>query len=567
MKKAAIYLRVSSEKQAGDDKVSIESQLADCEAYCKQKGYTVVARYVDKEKYRVKGRLVQPSGQRKDRPGYKAMLKAAQAGEFDVIVAWKEDRLYRGMYAAIPLSELLDEKGKALEIELVKETFDRKMVGVKAAVGKIEVDNIRERTMMGRKARLEKGQLPGGNQVKYGYKRVDKHLEMEEPEAEIVHQIFAWYIAGENTMSMRRRLIAMGTPTRKGELWSKRTIKKIVTFEGYATGKIPTTLDGETFYLPAPPIITMETWDKAQKVRIGNKVKARNVKNDYLCVGLVYCVCGWKAEAKSQVRNKYENLVGYYRCRRPETKPETCPHNCFHSIGSQKLDKFVWNYIKLICEKPAALKKAIDLKLEALKAEQGDFEGEIDKLQKTLDELMMERQKIITWGRKSVITEEDMELQLDAIGLQELAFKRTLEEKLAASEARRQIEDLSAWAEQYLSDIRGGVEELDTDPEKLSVEDREAWYTEIEAWRFEEKYPGDKLAQLKWAILEEKRRVVRTLISRVEVSKEGKVRKIDPVLSLEVPVKSSTLEPSYLSPGPKVHTLVFSFSLSELQVS
>lgn len=75
VKRAAIYARVSSERQAAEDKVSIEVQLAEGEAHCRERGYTIVARYVDKERYRVKGKLVQPSGQRKDRPQYLSMIK------------------------------------------------------------------------------------------------------------------------------------------------------------------------------------------------------------------------------------------------------------------------------------------------------------------------------------------------------------------------------------------------------------------------------------------------------------------------------------------------------------
>ncbi|MCQ3980172.1 MAG: hypothetical protein DPW09_42700 [Anaerolineae bacterium] len=173
VKRAAIYARVSNEHQAGEDRDSIEAQLVDCEAYCQGRGYVVVVHYVDKERYRSKGKLVQPSGQRKDRPQYVAMLKAAQAREFDVIIAWKEDRLYRGMYVAMPFAEVLDEMDKRLEVELVKDPFDRKMLGIKAALGKIEVDNIKERMDMGRCARLEKGEMLGSlRQLRYGYKKV-----------------------------------------------------------------------------------------------------------------------------------------------------------------------------------------------------------------------------------------------------------------------------------------------------------------------------------------------------------------------------------------------------------
>ena len=84
--RAAIYVRVSSERQAGEDRVSVESQLADCEEHCRARGYIITGRFIDKDKYRVKGKLVQPSGSRKDRPGYLQLLLAAQHGEVDVVV-------------------------------------------------------------------------------------------------------------------------------------------------------------------------------------------------------------------------------------------------------------------------------------------------------------------------------------------------------------------------------------------------------------------------------------------------------------------------------------------------
>ncbi len=252
--RAAIYIRVSSERQAAEDRVSIESQLAECEAYCKAHGYIIVDRFIDKDKYRFKGKLVQPSGSRKDRPGYLLLMSAAQRGEFDVIVAWKEDRLYRGMYAAVLLAEILDEMGSRLNVELAREVFDRRMLGIKAAFGKIEVENIRERMIMGRRARLERGEVPGGDQVKYGYKRSEKHLHLDEQEAAMVRNVFEWYISKSSLMEIRRKLNASGIAPRCGRLWSKPTIEKILTCEGYATGKLRTKLDGESFDIPAHPL-------------------------------------------------------------------------------------------------------------------------------------------------------------------------------------------------------------------------------------------------------------------------------------------------------------------------
>ena len=90
-----IYVRTSSESQA--EKSSPAEQEADCRRLAAEKGVTVVRVYRDIEKYRTKNKLVEPSGSRSDRPGLLKMLKDASKGEFDIILAWREDRLYRGM--------------------------------------------------------------------------------------------------------------------------------------------------------------------------------------------------------------------------------------------------------------------------------------------------------------------------------------------------------------------------------------------------------------------------------------------------------------------------------------
>ncbi|MCC6192111.1 MAG: recombinase family protein [Anaerolineales bacterium] len=158
LSRAAIYRRVSSEVQG--KRVSPEEQLADCEAYAQGRGYTVVAVYSDIERYRSAGRLVEPSGTRTDRPDFQRLLADARDGKLDVVIAWKEDRLYRGVKPAVLVGDLLEET--PVTVELVKETFDRKMLFIKSAIGKLEIESIRERTEMGMKARMRKGLIHGG---------------------------------------------------------------------------------------------------------------------------------------------------------------------------------------------------------------------------------------------------------------------------------------------------------------------------------------------------------------------------------------------------------------------
>ena len=90
-----IYIRTSSESQG--EKASPAEQEADRRSLAQEKELTVIRIYRDIEKYRVKKKLVEPSGLRSDRPGLLAMLQDASRCEFNVILAWREDRLYRGL--------------------------------------------------------------------------------------------------------------------------------------------------------------------------------------------------------------------------------------------------------------------------------------------------------------------------------------------------------------------------------------------------------------------------------------------------------------------------------------
>ena len=159
-KRAAIYVRVSSEKQAkgGDgqeEKESPQAQERDCRALAERQGYPVAIIYRDTEKYRVGKKLVEPSGTRADRPGLRAMLADARKGDFEVILAWREDRLYRSYRPMLDVLDCIEETG--VDVELAKETFDKRMMGGKVWVAKMELDAKHDRVMMGVAGRLQQG--------------------------------------------------------------------------------------------------------------------------------------------------------------------------------------------------------------------------------------------------------------------------------------------------------------------------------------------------------------------------------------------------------------------------
>jgi len=292
-RKGAIYIRTSSEAQG--EKASPSEQEADCRSLAKEKGLMVVHVYRDIEKYRVKNKLVEPSGLRSDRPGLLAMLKDVAKGEFDVILAWREDRLYRGLRSMLLVLEAIQQYN--IMILLAKETFDPQIAPIRAWVAQMELESMQERMTMGVIARLKAGKANTG-QDRYGYVRDGEQIHILEEEAEWVRQIFTWYTQKTPLMQIRKRLIAANAPQNGSSIyrqiqWSRSSIQAILrSAKEYAYGFKAYSRAGQTFHIPVEPIIDMPTYELFIKMREENTTYTKHLKkNDYLLAGHMKCAC------------------------------------------------------------------------------------------------------------------------------------------------------------------------------------------------------------------------------------------------------------------------------------
>ncbi len=84
IKRAAIYLRISQDRHMTGD--AIRRQQDDNLYTCSYNGWEVVATYTDQSRSAFSGA---------ERPEFDRMVRDFRAGKFDVIVAWKLDRLVR----------------------------------------------------------------------------------------------------------------------------------------------------------------------------------------------------------------------------------------------------------------------------------------------------------------------------------------------------------------------------------------------------------------------------------------------------------------------------------------
>jgi len=277
-RRATIYIRTSSETQGG--KSSPSEQEVDCQRLAKQKGLEVARIYRDVEKYRVGNKLVEPSGSRSDRPALQAMLKDAAKDEFDVILAWREDRLYRGIRAMLTVLETVQDY--KIDILLAKETFDPKIAPIRAWVAQMELDSMKERMEMGVKARLKAGKANTG-QDRYGYIRIGEQIQIVDEEATWVRNIFAWYIQKTPLNQIRKHLIAANAPQKGSSIprhiqWSRSSIQAILkSAREYAYG--------------------FKTYSRAGQREENKTYPKHRRQNDYLLPGHLKCVCNltWRA--------------------------------------------------------------------------------------------------------------------------------------------------------------------------------------------------------------------------------------------------------------------------------
>ncbi len=291
--RAAIYIRTSSESQG--EKASPSEQEADCRSLAKEKGLIVVCVYRDIKKYRVRNKLVEPSGSRTDRPGLLAMLQDISKVKFDVILAWREDRLYRGLRSMLMVLESIQQY--KITIMLAKETFVPQIAPIRAWSAQMELESMQERMTMGVIARLKAGKANTG-QDRYGYVRIGEKILILEEEAKWVRQIFAWYTQKISLMQIRKRLIDANAPQKGSSIprrirWPRSSIQAILgSAKEYAYGLKTYSRAGQTFHIPVAPIIDMPTYELFVKMREENKTYPKHrKKNDYLLSGHLKCAC------------------------------------------------------------------------------------------------------------------------------------------------------------------------------------------------------------------------------------------------------------------------------------
>ncbi len=460
--RAAIYVRVSSESQA--ERASPHEQELDCRELCASRKYTVVEVYRDIERFRVGGRLVEPSGTRADRPQLRAMLAAASTGAFDVIVAWREDRLYRGYRPMLDVLDCIEATG--IDIELAKETFDRRIAPVKAWAAKMELDAKHDRFAMGVAARLKAGK-PWLMVAPFGYARQGDQLVINEAEARWVRRIWEMFAAGLPGREVRRQLLEGNAPQRmpakyRKYRWALGSVYKVIRYAAYYTGAVETKWDGEVYTCNVPVIVDAATAQAVQeRLARWKRNPAGNLKARALAAGLVYCEnCGRKMQVVSQRRGGHQYF--FYKCT-VSIDVGTRPDGCAGCIKMASVDDETWGKLWKLFGDPAEFEHKLQVRLAQIQSEEVDATAEVEQIEARLEVLPLERQWVITERRQGRITEDDYRMQLSTLTFEQAGLEKQLNE-LQLLVGDRAVRLLRA-AEVYRANVAAGVEAINARPQ------------------------------------------------------------------------------------------------------
>ncbi len=322
MKRAVIYARVSSQRQA-DDGVSMQSQIEQCRAKAEALGAEVVQVFRDDG----------VSGRTDNRPGFQAALAYCAAHRVSYFVCWSTSRFGRNLEDALKNANQLTSWGTKpayVHQDIDLETDAGWMLGVMTGMmDEIYSRNVARDTLRSMITASKDGFFVGGR-APFGYRieRVGKRskLAVHEEDAQVVRMMFRLALhEGLGAQAVALRMNSAGL-VRSGKPWAKNTVATILKNPSYMGQRLFNQTHHKTRdakpeadvvrVASHPAIVSQEEFEKVQtmmKTRIPHEVGG-TPRSAFAFTGLLSCgICG----TPLQIRNgtgRGGKIYNYYAC-------------------------------------------------------------------------------------------------------------------------------------------------------------------------------------------------------------------------------------------------------------
>lgn len=354
------------------------------------------------------------------RPEVQKLLHDVEEGRWRGVLCMEVERLARGNTSD---QGLIADTFKYSNTQIItplktydpNDEFDEEFFEFGLFRSRMEYRAINRRLQRGREASLREGKYIAGA-APYGYERYKLpkqkgySLRIVPEKAEVVKQIFQWYIQGEadasgavtpmGSSSIAKRLDSMGIPSPSGGKWPACSVRDILSNPTYA-GKIrwsfrPTVklmihgrrtvtrpVDHNASYLDGvhTPIVDEVTWARAQQIMKSRShapvPKSTQIQNPL--AGLIYCSkCG-----RSMLRLQPTHGRASLRCPNKDCDCVSSPLDEVEAAVLHALEVWLAEYKVKLARLPAAQQAGS----EAAEREITRLEQSISTINKQLDSL------------------------------------------------------------------------------------------------------------------------------------------------------------------------------------
>jgi len=497
-KSAAIYARVSSERQKEEG--TIASQTALLLEYAQSHDLTVPAEWIfEDEGY---------SGAVLARPALERLRDLAAEGQIQTLLIYAPDRLSRKYAYQVLLTEEFSRHG--VETIFLKSAGgqtpeERLMLQFQGMIAEYERAQIAERSRRGKRHRAKAGCVNVLSGAPYGYRYVKKtehaqgYYAVDEREAQTVRQVFQWYTQeGRSIGAIARQLNAQSIATRFGKRpWERSTVWAMLRNPAYegkacfgktescARQKITRSVRQKGGYarrcsakkerersqwieIAVPALISRETFALAQERLAQNKrLSLRNTKEPTLLQGLLVCEqCGYALYRTSTRTTRRQ--IKYYRCLGSDRYRHLRGPVCMcRPIRQDYLDDLVWQEILRLLRSPDLIRAELERR-RAESMNSSPVQQRQEQVQRELTRLGQQMDKLLDAYQEGLLTLADLrkrvpELKRKIGGLE----KEQQNLQARAVESKRWIE-LSHSMETFLGRLNENVKKMD-DAEKQKV--------------------------------------------------------------------------------------------------
>lgn len=218
---------------------------------------------------------------------FERMIQECEARRISVILTKSISRF--GRDTVDTLTALNRMKASGVRVIFEEESIDTDdvdsnlLISVMESVAQSENESRSENIRMGLSFRAANGTSGLYKRKLYGYAKTETgELVIDNGQAQVVRDIFRWYLGGDSVLGIIKKLSEAGMPSPTGkEKWSKRSIEKMLENEKY-TGTVTLLYSSTQEYEYQikdnhPPIITENEYRSVQEERM----KRSNIVTDH----------------------------------------------------------------------------------------------------------------------------------------------------------------------------------------------------------------------------------------------------------------------------------------------